>query len=269
MTQKFYLSLTVLLLLGIILFSCSKENELVVENSIQNKIVLENGIIKENILVTEYRNSSDFKNNNLLKNTDFDFSKSEIIYIDNNINLPILKIPTFLNGNLVGVLDVIKNKNSKIFLPNNNEYFVMYRDFSKFNFKNNSGQIIFKDLNYDNLTFNNITYNKGVYLKNYFTKTPISTLEKYNDVLYKNKLFLKTIKNNQLAKRLPCDGNGNGNLSFSECYSCFNSSCASSPDCYTLCYGIGDVLGWVSPAPGLPMCQGSIAASCIYLAAVY
>ena len=41
MTKKFYLSLTVLLLLGIILFSCSKENELVIENSIQNKIVNE------------------------------------------------------------------------------------------------------------------------------------------------------------------------------------------------------------------------------------
>jgi hypothetical protein len=41
MTKKFYLSLTVLLLLGITLFSCSKENELVIENSIQNKIVNE------------------------------------------------------------------------------------------------------------------------------------------------------------------------------------------------------------------------------------
>jgi uncharacterized protein YcfL len=54
MIQKFYFSKAALFLAGFILFSCSKENELDIKNSIQNKIVMENETIRENILVTEY-----------------------------------------------------------------------------------------------------------------------------------------------------------------------------------------------------------------------
>lgn len=68
---------------------------------------------------------------------------------------------------------------------------------------------------------------------------------------------------------LLCDNNNNGNVSFSECYKCFNNACSNDSDCFVLCYLIGDAAVWVISPVKIPWCQASIAASCIYISIAY
>lgn len=222
----------------------------------------------QEILIKDFINSPDYKSNSFLRNLNLNFTDAKLFYVESDKSKPVIDIPIFNCGDLIGVLEVIKNNNLNILLPNNGHYFMLYKDFSNFDFNTGTGEIKLNDLNYDNLTFNQINYIKGIYARHDFKGIPDTILKKYNNLIEKNKLyFSQKSKLNNLKSQLLCDENGNGNLSFSECYKCFNNSCASTAQCYTLCYGIGDVAGWVLGS--YPVCQASIGASCIYLSSVY
>jgi hypothetical protein len=216
-------------------------------------------------LITNFISSNDYKSNIFLSSKKFDTSKGKISYSEDNLKIPKIFLPLYDDTNkLIGSLEIIKKRTSNIKLPNDNQYFVMYRDYKSFDFSSLSGTVKMYDNNYDNYLFNTIEYNNGKSTSYSYTKCPTSILKEYETIISYNENFLEQKRYNGL-----CDGNHNGNLSFSECYFCFNGSCASNPECYTLCYGLGDVVGWVSPAPGFPMCQASIAVACVYLAAAY
>jgi hypothetical protein len=219
----------------------------------------------EKILVNDFMKSKDFINNTFLNVKKFDVTKAKISYSQDNFKTPKIYLPLFNSSNaLIGGLEIVKKSTLKLKLPNDSNYFIMYRDFTNFDFKSLNGTISMYDNNYDNYKFNSINYINGKSISYLFTKCPSNILDKYSSIITFNHDVLEQNKYNGL-----CDKNHNGNLSFSECYSCFNGSCASNPECFTLCYGIGDTLGWVSPAPGFPICQASIGVACVYLAAVY
>lgn len=225
--------------------------------------------VSEKLLIDNFKNSKDFTNNLFLSSKSFDFTKATVNYSDDGNKTVKLNIPQFnSNGILIGSLEAIKKATSTYFkLPNDNNYFMNYRDFLKFDFNSLTGYIDFYDCNYDNYKFNSIIYSNGISKSYNFISCPKSILTKYQGLIEFNSNSINSLKT--AGKRVPCDSNGNGNVSFSECYSCFNGSCASNPTCYTMCYGAGDVLGWVSPAPGIPMCQVSIGLACVYIAAAY
>jgi hypothetical protein len=216
-------------------------------------------------MITNFINSPDYTSNNFLSSKKFDTSKAKISYSEDGFKTPNIYLPLFNKSNmLIGSLEIVKKETLKLKLPNEGGYFIMYRDFTNFDFTSLSGKIAMYDNNYDNYLFNTINYSKGKSTSYLFVNCPTEILEKYDSIITYNHNVLERNKYNGL-----CDTNHNGNLSFSECYSCFNGSCASNPECFTLCYGIADTLGWVSPAPGIPMCQASIGVACVYLAAVY
>lgn len=219
----------------------------------------------EKILVNDFMKSKDYTNNTFLNVKKFDITKAKISYSQDNFKTPKIYLPLLNSSNvLIGSLEIVKKATLKLKLPNDGNYFIMYKDFTNFDFKSLNGTISMYDNNYDNYLFNTIYYSKGNPTSHTFVKCPQEILQKYSDIITYNSNAITSNKFNGL-----CDSNHNGNVSFSECYFCFNGSCASNPDCYTLCYGAGDVLGWTISGAGFPLCQGSIGLACIYIAAVY
>lgn len=181
-----------------------------------------------------------------------------------NLYLQPVKIPSHLP------VEAVKNFNINIKLPNNGEFFMFYRDFASFDFNTNTGEIKLLDLNFDSFEFGSLKYEAGENIEAEILPLPESINMKYKGVFDKNEMYLnsKAATNSTTAgKAVPCDSSGNGNVSFSECYFCFNGSCAQDANCFTLCYGIGDIAGAIGT--GVPLCQGSIAAACVYISIAY
>lgn len=262
----------VCLSIGSIFFAC-KDNH---EDLIDTKI-------------TEFINSKDFQNLNLSKGLSINIEMSKVTFDQKNVNRPVIHLVLNKGEKIIAILDVIKNTNKKIILPNNEKFFMLYRDVSAFDFKSLSGQIKLIDINYDQHIINTLEYIGSENVKSDFKSLDIKIMQKYSKVIESNYQYINTkglsskndIENVQSSKKIAltggteknslkkvlCDGNHNGDLSFSECYACMNGSCASNSDCYTLCYGLGDVVMWV--ASGVPYCQTSIGISCIYLSIEY
>lgn len=239
--------------------------------------------------LTEFVRSSDFKSNNYLSSLEIDIDRSRVTYYNDDANKPELHLVLKEGKKIVAIIDAIKNTNTNILLPNDKKYFMLHRDLSNFDLENLEGEIKLIDLNYDSHIINELDYEKGVNKSATFNLIPQFVLNKYANIIEKNSKYLLE-KNNSLildqidniktgkgklssaissAKHVPCDYSGNGDLSFSECYRCFNSACQTNSDCYTLCYGIGDAIGWVASRPHIPYCQTSIGISCIWLSLEY
>ena len=264
-----------LLSIASIFYACKKS----IDESLDNEI-------------TEFIKSNDFKSQTLFKGLSVDSDNSKITYDQNNPDRPVIHLVLNNQGKRVAVLDVIKNTNEKILLPNGGKFFILYRDVSNFDFETMSGQIKLIDVNYDKHVINTLRYENSINKYADFKPLDIEIMQKYSKIIESNYLYFSSkdlgsnlnlgnkenVKRNEklalkidnkisLAANVPCDKNHNGDLSFSECYSCMNGACASNSDCYTLCYGLGDVVGWL--ATGYPHCQAAIGASCIYLSIEY
>ena len=219
----------------------------------------------EKKLVNDFVMSKDFTKNSFINVKKFDLTKAFVNYSEDDYKTPKINLPVFdLKGKLLGSLEAVKKSSSTyIKLPNDNSYFIMFRDFNNFNFETLTGKILMYDNNYDNYLFNTINYEKGNSISYNFVNCPIEIKEKYSDIISFNSSNLSKLP----GRKVPCDSNGNGNVSFSECYFCFNGACSSNPTCFTMCMGIGDAAGWT--ALGFPHCQASIGLACVYIAAAY
>ena len=100
--------------------------------------------------ITEFIESEDFKIQGISK-SDIDFRLSQISYVEGDPEKPVLHI-FFRNKGGVGIIDAIKvtEKSSKIKkLPNNQDYAMTLKDYSRFKMESNSGFINIYDLSYD------------------------------------------------------------------------------------------------------------------------
>lgn len=254
MTKKFYLSLTVLLLLGITLFSCSKENELVIENSIQNKIV------------NEFINSNTF---NRVKNkiNSYGTISSQNVSIDSIIVKDkgtfhyftiAIKQNNIIKATLyVAVLDNTSN------LPYNDKYVMNLNDMTDFDINNLSGKVELYDLNYDNFNHTEVKINNNKIENITYHSPSVQFLNKFVSLKLKSNNILKNFSKSTFSKasKIPCDKNGNGNLGYFECYGCFKSA-AEIEDSFGNWWCDVPVVGWGS-------CWASMSTSCAILASIY
>lgn len=243
-----------------------------------------NAVDPELQMIKDFVSSKEFKRIEKLSMSTVDYKKSKVVYVNNDVSRPVLNVLLMKEGKVQGVVEAIKNINKNILLPNQDTYFMLYRDLRKFDLKSQSGVVSLIDLNYDNHVFHLLEYKAGKNILSEFKPLAIELREKYQKIANSNSnyfslksqsrnVFLNKEMNTSndrisvIEKKIPCDMDRDGNLSYSECYQCLNGSCMLNSECYLLCYGIGDVAGWV--IIGFPQCQVSIAASCIYLSIEY
>jgi len=225
--------------------------------------------LSNNLLIKAFISSPDFKSLDVEYLGKINTKLSKVTYIENDMNKPVLNILFIKDNKITGVIEAIKNPSKNILLPNNEVYYMLLRDFTNFNTETKSGEIKLIDLNYDNHIFNAIEYKNSNTVKATYNELPNTIKAKYIAIAKHNKKY-QTTESDQSAialQAVPCDENNNGNLGFSECYACFNRACGGDSFCYTMCYGIGDVAGWLITK--VPHCQLSIAGACIYLSARY
>jgi len=172
-------------------------------------------------------------------------TKERVHYVlnENNINVPIinLKIEN-IQGKFIGIIEALSYKK-----PNGvTDFNILLRNFEKFDFNTKTGSISLIDIN-ENL----------LYLKTKILNEKIINVTPY--VTFHNE-YSRT-----RHPRHPMDTNGDGNVTFSECYSYANAACQTDPECYAMCYLAGDAAGWVISGMG-PLCQAAIAAACVVTA---
>jgi len=225
-------------------------------------------------LMMEFVQSKDYQFNELLSCKSIAFDKSHISYVNEDKNKPVITLVFQKNGQIIGTVEAIKNSNENIKLPNNGRFFMIYRSFELFDLNENSGKIEIIDLNYDNYIVGNAELVLGRVTNSVYNPLPQELLGKYKNLIGENRTYLENkkglVKNGGTSKsQVLCDGNNNGDVSFGECYKCFNAACQSQTTCYTMCYLIGDVAGWVVSPLNAPWCQTSIAAACVYISLEY
>ena len=224
-------------------------------------------------LIDEFIISKDFQTNDLLSCKSIDYKMSNVKYLDGCKDKPIITIYFHENGKIIASVEAIKNRNKEIKLPNGNDYFMLYRNFSRFDGISLEGQVELYDLNYDNWLFGkNLIINSEIITSEYFP-IPNTIKNKYEEVICNNRDYIEKNKtktdNRGLSKGadIPCDLNENGNVSYNECYKCFNDACKTDETCVILCYVVGDFIGKV--ATKIPLCQTSISASCVLISIAY
>ncbi|MEC5395139.1 hypothetical protein [Bergeyella sp. RCAD1439] len=167
-----------------------------------------------------------------------------------NQEFNVFLIPVTKNDKVVARIEVIDLKDTK-FLPNNDKYAMNLADLSNFNEKTLTGSVKMYDLNYDNYlhTEINIEQNK---IKD-FNSRGIS-----NQITEKYKSSRNPNKSRNLTSRHLCDGNGNGDVSFGECYKCLKDAIADDGFSSWVC----DI-----PAAGWLACWGTTTAACVIISA--
>lgn len=270
--KKTVLYLIALSFIVALLVTNCKKNNLRNEESFSLENLLKTSQLKEDDLISMVVHSSEFSLNPLVTGKIVDLTKSSVSYNEGDKGKPVVTIVLLNENEVVGSVEAIPIKDENFKLPNDAKYFMLYRDFTEFDSSLLSGNINFYDMNYDNHHIGEIIYDKKIATKVKIQGLTAEIKFKYNKIIHSNSLYLKSKSSTKMAIASSeynglCDGNGNGNLSFAECFSCFNQSCATMPECFTLCFGIGDTFSWV--VLGMPYCQAAITASCVYLSSIY
>ena len=148
----------------------------------------------------------------------------------------------------VGQIEAIKVRDDYQQLPRNARYLQIYKDLREYDLATKTGRLRVYDLNYDEyLAVDAQIRNENIESVNTYPM-PAEVAERYG--------FNR--QENMGSKTHPCDGNGNGNVSFGECMSCMITACWANPNCKRMCKLIG-----------LPRCGAAFVISCTYLAIAY
>ena len=145
------------------------------------------------------------------------------------------------NNKITAVVEAIRVPSGRYLMPSNEKYAMALRDYENYDFANTSGVIEYYDLNYKNHHAGTITISKS-------SVTSWLTYDIPEDILNQDPQVIK--------KTHYCDKNQNGNVTFTECYSCMKGACDGHPDCSTLCELINLVNSY---------CTKSFVAACIYI----
>jgi hypothetical protein len=223
-------------------------------------------------LIQEFLNSQDFYDyvhlTQLQLAGTINYEKCSVSFIENDTSMASITIVYFNNGELSYTIEAHRKLNGNILLPRGAKYFMLLRDFHNYNASTGNGSITLYDLNYEEHPYLQANLENGSITETTFTPLPESILSHYESISSWNLDYIQSLSEEERVAKRVCDLNGNGNITFSECYTCFNRACAADPNCNTHCYLFGDVVGWVT-IPGYPMCQTSIALSCIWIAIRY
>lgn len=234
------------------IFSCSKEN-----NEIEKEFVNIDSKNKEKLF--EFLNSEDFKS--------LPYNYSEINPILTRVENVMVEEKTVSiiyvyfgleKENPKGLLKAIKltDKNSeRKFLPNSNDFAMLYYDFSEYNFISENGKVTISDVNYDNFVFSSFNLKEGKIEKSEIRRINYDILSKYG-----------YIKPNPL-RRIPssCSGGSNGDVSWSECMNCLQSICYSDSSCLQASYLL-DAMGIATGRGRLG--ELAFGVSCVYISMV-
>jgi hypothetical protein len=214
--------------------SCNKDDR---NESINEENYISQFFLSKSFIETDFEKE--------LNERSLTFSNTFIKYTTNekNISVPVVYSFIYSGKKLVGAIEGVRFNKSL----NSSNFNILLRDFSKYNAKEASGSIILRDLT-EAIDFFSMEINNGEVVK-------VNSFIDSNN----NSESLET-------RNHPMDTNKDGNVTFSECYKYANNACSNDPDCFTLCYGVGDAAGWV--LGGFPQCQAAMGAACVYTAAV-
>lgn len=203
--------------------------------------------------INQFLSSSTFQRvkPSIAKYGDVDLShiKHEVLNKD-QVKISTFRIPLTKNGQHVGTIIAVDLK-SKGFLPFDDTYAVNLENYSNFNQKSQTGIVEMIDLNYDNYVHSKINI-----VNNKITKWEGNGLSPEIRVKY-----AKLRKGNKSSpKTYTCDTNRNGDISFSECYSCVKQSIELDGTTSFVCdIPIG---GWIG-------CWSVSTTFCVFLSANY
>lgn len=214
----------------------------------------ENRIEKnEDPLITKFLNSNTFLNHKdqIMKygNISYGEIKTAVISTEND-KITVLSIP-IKDGNItIGTLEAVDLSNTK-YLPNGDTCALNYINLTKFNSKTLTGLIQMVDLNFDNFVHSKIFVEKNK-IKSW------KCLGLSESLKVKYRKYRNPNTKNTLTQRHLCDGNNNGDVSFSECYKCVSDSIDADGFSSWVCDF--PIAGWLS-------CWGSTTATCVYISA--
>ncbi len=165
-------------------------------------------------------------------------------------------VVTFLkDGKLQGKLEILNLKGTS-FLPNNDTYALNYADLSSYDMDQKTGTIKLYDLNYENFMHTKMDIDKGYYINVEGDGLSDQLREKYA-------YLANPAKSANLTSRHLCDSNGNGNISFGECYSCIVRAIKQNSTSTAICHSY--------EAMGLPWwgsCGASVVVSCTIISSI-
>ena len=226
-------------------------------------------------LIDSFLNSSEYsriRNGSISGFGDVDFENSSVFLgslgttgnTENVVNIVIGS-----GGVFEGVIQAIRiPAELNNVLPGNEHYIMILYDYREYDTSDKTGDIKLVDLNYDDWVPLEMTVASGVItnLNTYFM--PDSIVEKYSYLLKKKDLGnpIYSEENDYELKTHFCDQNGNGNVTFGECFRCMASACFGNQQCAILC-GITNFAGqWLI---GTQTCSVSIATSCVWISIWY
>lgn len=227
----------------------------------EKETYLENSESINNPEILAFIKSNDFSNS-VYKNLEINHTLTTLTIVkEDNLEIPLINIVFGKTDNIIGVLQAIKlteSNSSKKVLPNNNDYAMIFTDFSKFNIKNGDGKISVVDVNYDYSVFFTANYIDKKLIDSEMKRIDIEILNKYN--------YFGNDKNLQMKISDSCSGGSDGNVSWSECRNCLNGICYSDPSCGETLL-LTDMLGYFSGYGAIG--SASIGAACVVIAAMY
>ena len=187
-----------------------------------------------------------------------DFGEATVNFVEANGRHPYGNLYFRRDGQITAVLEFVHlpEKAGKL-LPNNDRFAMQLVDYRNFESENLTGTIRAYDLNYDNHQAALLEVQKGMVTGLKTFSIPDELIKKYAGLdpaeqtgdTYERKAHF-------------CDGNGNGNISYSECYRCMVKACKGNPECDLLCNLINQASGY-TPIP--KQCNLSFVASCIII----
>jgi len=211
-------------------------------------------------LINQFKSSPEFER--VLKDFgtlgEADFSNAAVNYIEANGKYPYGTLKFQTEGKTIAVLEFVPvpEKLDRV-LPNNDRYAMQLIDFRKFDANAGNGMIESYDLNYDNGRIAEIAVENRKLARFEVFEITEEIMQKY-----KGLIPLAGATEEERKAHL-CDYNGNGNLSFAECYKCTKTICHGDPECDFLC----TLLNYAGSYVGAPKaCHLSFAASCIVIA---
>ena len=170
--------------------------------------------------------------------------------------------PIYKKGIVVAAIESVKIPNNR--LPHDDDYAINLVDYQKYDFRTKTGSIEMIDINYDLFHHSKLNVVNNL-VQNWDSKGLSKKLEeKYDSPNLKQSS--KQVQNSmQLLHSTGsiytiCDGNGDQNISFSECYKCVSDAIAADGFSTFICDI--PILGWAS-------CFVSKSATCIVLSSAY
>jgi hypothetical protein len=243
--KKVVISISALIIMiSAVFFACSKNSSELDE--IQDPVVLK---FLSSETFARFKNTIESKGKISYKEI-----KSGILKYGNE-EISVLGIPLFSKGKKVGIIEVIDLKSSE-YLPNGDSYALNLVDMTNFNLQTSTGRISMYDLNYDCFLHSKFEVKNNLIKSFTSNDLPIPLLNKY-----KRGSRLKGAPSPDKDKHLPpFDDNGNGDISFTECYKGINE--AIDRDGFSSFVCDVPIAGWAS-------CWASVSAACVYISAKY